>query len=569
MIILGISGPFEHDPSAAILVDGKIVAACEEERFIRKKHAIWELPINSIHYCLEAAKAKPADINVIAYPWSPLAYKRGKWAYFWNVLGYRTSLAYKTIKKETQRCKSQKNRARVMLERSGIDPLKVKIEHVEHHLAHAASAYNLSGFKDAAVMTIDGAGEFVSTMFAEGVGGNIRKIKEIYYPDSLGLFYSIITEYLGFEMNDGEYKVMGMAPYGEAAKADFSKIIKFDEYGYKMNQRYVYIKNNEKYIPSKSFSRRMVKDWGPPREGDDLKAPYTHIAAGAQKILEDVTLKLLNTYLRDILERNDGRLCFAGGCALNVSLNRKILEQPYVKEFFVQPAAGDAGTALGAAVYVAHKSGDAIQKMDHVYLGPEYSAKEIEEALKTNNLKYENSREIEKVAASLLTRGEAVGWFQDRMEFGPRALGNRSILGNPSIQGVSDRINAIIKYREKWRPFCPSVLEGFENEIFENYHESEFMTMSFLVKNPWKKRIQEVVHVDGTARPQIVKKEKNAKFHNLISSFYENTGIPLLLNTSMNRRGEPMVCSPQDAINMFVDSGLKYLVMGDFLASKQ
>lgn len=568
MVILGVATPFSHDPSAALIIDGKIAALCDEERLIREKHAMEKLPVNAIKFCLKKAGITPNDIDIVAYPWSNEAYDEKKWQFARRTWRTRPAHAYKSVLYARSRTKQKTDKLCRTLMASGIDPAKVKIELVEHHIAHASSSYHLSGFKDAAILSIDGAGEFVSTLFAEGKDGQIKKIREIIYPDSLGLFYSTMTEYLGFQINDGEYKVMGMAPYGDPAKADFSHIVKYDKYTYTIDDLYVCARRSKRYAPNRMFSRRMVEDWGPPRKGDGLSEPYIHIAAQAQKTLEDVTLTLMETYLGEALRRNGGKLCFAGGCALNVKLNKRLIEHPLVTELFVQPASNDSGTSLGGAASAAYKAGERIEPMNHVYYGPSYSNREIKSILDKFKIKHEECNDIKDKVSDLLADGKIVAWFQGAMEFGPRALGNRSILGNPTIKGTADEINARIKFRERWRPFCPSILSEYARDIIAIDHPSPYMTFSFTVRDEWIPKIPEVVHVDKSARPQFVDETTNPLFYDLLKAFHKKVGIPVIINTSLNRRGEPIVCSPEDAVGMFYNSGLEFMALGDFLVKK-
>ncbi|MDD5435954.1 MAG: carbamoyltransferase C-terminal domain-containing protein [Candidatus Omnitrophica bacterium] len=569
MRVLGFGGPgFLHDPAAAIVVDGKVVAAVEEERLIRQKHAVGKPCLKSIEYCLEQSATRPEEIDAVAFPWSFDAFNAKRWQYAFKTALSEPSRAYKAIVKSGKQSASTRKAVFEMLGRFGIKVAPEKVFFVEHHIAHAASAYLLSGFKEAAIMSIDGSGEFTSTLFAEGSGGGIRKIKEIDLPDSLGRFYSTMTAYLGFDPNDGEYKLMGMAPYGDASKVSLSDIISCDGRTFKTNPEYVWPIRSRRYIKYAMIPRKLVDRFGPPRKGDGLEEPYTHIAAATQKIFEDSVMKLMDFHLANVLRRT-GNLAYAGGCALNVSLNRKLVESPMVKNIFVQPASHDAGTSLGAAVFAANMLGDKIAPMKNAYLGPEYTNDEMIRSLKRPELEYRHSSDIEKEVAGLLASGEVVGWFQGRMEFGPRALGNRSILGNPTIPGTSDRINEMVKFREKWRPFCPSILREYAKEIIGRDMDAPFMTLSFQVTEKWKGRIPEVVHVDGSMRPQTVSGDDNPRFHRLLKHFFEKTGVPVLINTSLNRRGEPMVCSPEDAVTMYLGSGLDYLAIGDFLARRK
>ncbi len=570
MKILGLAAPFGHDASAALLIDGKVVAAAEEERFTRKKHARDQRPVLATRYCLAAAGITPADIDSIAYPWSLRALREKRWEYLVRNLWNNPSRAYKKFFRNNKEARGQQEFVRTTLREAGFPAQALaKVCWVEHHMAHAASAYYFSGFKEAAVLSIDGGGEITSTLIASAAGGRIRKIKEIVAPDSLGNFYATMTDYLGFEREDGEYKVMGMAPFGDPGRVNLDHIIGWQDRRrtYRCHDDYVWVKRGLRSRMDKVYSKKMVAEFGPEREGDGLSAPYIHIAAATQKKLEDLTLKILETYLSDELRRH-GNLVFAGGCALNVSLNRRLLEHPLIKNLWVQPAAHDSGGSVGAAAYAAAEAGERIEEMRHVFLGPAFTDAEIQKAAQEAGLAAAPCADICETAAQLLKEGKVVGWFQGRMEWGPRALGNRSILGNPTQRGTNDRINAIIKFREKWRPFCPSILEEHAADILGSDHPSPFMTFSFKMAEHWKERIPEAVHVDGTCRPQLVSKSTNPKYHRLIELFRQKTGIPLVINTSLNRRGEPMVCSPQDAFVMFKESGLAYLAMGDFLVTK-
>ena len=567
MKILGIGTPFPHDPSAALIIDGKVVAACDEERFVRKKHALDMLPVNAVKFCLQKAGIGPEEIDCVAFPWSNEAYNREKWAFAERTFFTKPGRAIKAITKASGRCRSKEKKVRQTLLESGITH-NPEVFFIEHHLAHASSAYHLSGFKDAAIMSIDGSGEFVSTLFAEGRKGKITKIKEFIIPDSLGLFYSTMTEYLGFVRNNGEYKLMGMSAYGDPSKCDLTGIISYNKKSFSVSDDYVWVSRAIRDKADRMYSRKMVKRFGPAREGDGLTEPYIHIAAATQQELEEATIGLMETYLGHILKKH-GNLCFAGGCALNVRMNRKILAHPLVKNLFVQPASNDSGCSLGAASYLANEFGEVVEPTPTVYLGPSYTNDEVEEALKRRGVAYERPADIITAAAELLSKGEILGWFQGAMEWGPRALGNRSILAHPAMPGISDEINAKIKFREKWRPFCPSMLAEDAPEILGSDHPSPYMALSFDITEKWRKRIPEAVHVDGSGRPQTVTEKDNPRFHRLLTAFKGKTGLPVLINTSLNRRGEPVVCSPDDALEMFYNCGLTYMAINDFLIHKQ
>ena len=570
MKILGLAAPFGHDSSAALFVDGRVVAAAEEERFTRKKHAEGQRPINAVKFCLDQAKLKTSDIDYIAFPWSFKALREKRTEFFLKTICPHPSRAYKKFFLNNKELRGQNSFIRQTLQACGFDTSGVQIKWIEHHIAHIASSFYLSGMDEAAVLSMDTGGEISSTLLGSAKNREIHKIKEITNPDSLGAFYATMTDYLGFKRGNGEYKLMGMAPYGEQSKINFDHIIWWNDKKktYKCNCDYVWVRRHKRVRPDKVYSKKMVEEFGPQREGDGLSEPCIHVAAVTQEKLEDITLRLIDNYLKDKL-KDHNNLCFAGGCALNVSLNRKLIEHPLINNLWVQPAAHDAGTSLGAAAYVAAQLGEAIEPMKHVYLGPEFTNQQIEEDLRKSGFPFRYENNISEAAADLLYKGHVVGWFQGRMEWGPRALGNRSILGNPTIKGTADKINAIIKFREKWRPFCPSILKEKASEILNSNHPAPFMTTAFKVNPEWKDKVPEVVHVDGTARPQVVEKEINPKFHKVIETFYHKTGIPILINTSLNRRGEPIVCTPEDALAMFEGSGLEYLAIGDFLVEKR
>lgn len=574
MIVLGLSGAVNHDASAALYIDGKLVAAVEEERFLRDKHAKGKMPYEATKFCLEQAGITPEQIDIVAFPYAEIGLKSpARWHYakrHW----YAPDRALTALFSGNRRYWRNHQNVMKLLDDLGIGADRVKFVPVEHHLAHASSAYHLSGFKEkTAIIGIDGKGEYATTFFGYGENGKIHKIKEFYDPDSLGGMYGALTEYLGFEMLDGEFKVMGMAPYGDPTRFDFSRLIDCKYGNFKVNNKLVntvglrrHKKNGKGYF----FSSDLI-DWlGPMREGDEKDEPYIDYAASIQDLLEKTALQLIDYYLGDIIKET-GKIAYAGGVALNVKLNQRIIAMPGVKELFVQPAASDAGTAIGAASYASQIAGVPVEKMEHVYLGPAYTTEQCIEACDNYEqpVTWQRMNNVTAETAKILADGNPVSWFQGRMEFGPRALGNRSILGSPSHSGVADRINAQIKYRERWRPFCPSILDTVAPEILQTEHPSPYMTFTFDVNESWKSRIPEVVHEDGTARAQIVTQHTNPRYYSLLQEMEKLTGNGVVLNTSLNRRGEPMVCSPTDALNMFFGSDLQYLVMEDILITKQ
>ena len=422
-------------------------------------------------------------------------------------------------------------------------------------------------------MGIDGKGEYATTFFGYGENGKIHKIKEFYDPDSLGGLYGAMTEFLGFEMLDGEFKVMGMAPYGNPDLYDLSRLAKFENGELVINTEYANVIGLRRYKEKGKgfyFSPKLIEWLGPKREGDIADDPYIHYAASVQALFEKLALEMMDYYLGDIIKET-GRIAFAGGSALNVKLNQKIIARDEVKELFVQPAAGDAGTAVGAAAYVSQRKGVPVEKMEHVYLGPEYSNEEIIAACAKHpgQPKWQKIDNVPEHIAKIMVEGNPVAWFQGRMEFGPRALGGRSIIGCPSVPNVADRINAQIKFRERWRPFCPSMLDTVAPKMLKVDHPSPFMTFTFEVSDEWKERVPEVVHEDGTSRAQVLERQYNPRWYDLMLELEKLTGNGVSLNTSLNRRGEAMVCSPKDALDMFFGSDLQYLIMEDILVVKE
>ncbi|MDR3300034.1 MAG: carbamoyltransferase, partial [Candidatus Accumulibacter sp.] len=507
LTILGLSGAVGHDPSAALYINGKLIAAAEEERFVRDKHAKNRMPYEAAKFCLEEAGITPSEVDVVAIPFAPISlFGAARWHYA-RRYAYAPDRALDAILTGNRHFYRYKKRIEWCLLQLGFDLKKIKIQPVEHHLAHAASAYLCSGFTEkTAILGIDGKGEYATTFFGWGENGQIHKIKEFFDPDSLGGLYGAITEYLGFDMLDGEFKVMGMAPYGDSTKYDFSRLAKFENGELVINTDYANVIGFKRYKEKGKgyyFSPKLVEWLGPKREGDVADEPYVHYAASMQALFEKLSLEMTDYYLGDIL-RETGKIAFAGGCALNVKLNQKIIARPEVKELYVQPAASDAGTAVGAAAYVSQQRGVAVEKMEHVYLGPAYSNEDVLAAIaryeKAHGIAIQKERleNVPETIAQILADGNPVAWFQGRMEFGPRALGGRSILGCPSVAGVADRINAQIKFRERWRPFCPSMLDTVGPQMFKIDHPAPFMTFTFEVNEAWKTRVPEVVHEDGT-----------------------------------------------------------------------
>lgn len=565
MIILGINGWYtrSHDPSACLIKDGKILAMAEEERFIRQKYAVEKLPLNAVGFCLDEAGLKPDDINIVAFGWD---YRK---KYELRSMNFRYSndeILDIIFPRSTFRYKR-----------------KPKLVIVPHHLAHAASAFFASGFNEATILVVDGQGENESTTIAHGKGNKITILKSFPIKDSLGYFYESVNKYIGFHYLDTG-KTMGLAPYGKT-NIDFHNIIKTDDRGYSLNlkkelqydpsyldeqealvalwheelKKYVKSPNKVEYIFDKDNSRIRAQF--------DISQSYKDLAALAQDALENTMIHSVKIAIKMTGVKD---LCLSGGVALNCAANGKLLQNTPINNLFVFPSANDAGVSAGAALYAAalYNKEAKFSKISHPYFGPEYTNREVEKILKSRKIRYTKPKDICKIAAKLLAGNKVIGWFQGRMEIGPRALGNRSILANPLIKSNWKRVN-IIKGRELWRPLAPAILDECKEEYFENAVYSPFMLTALQVKKDKRTVVPAIVHIDGSSRPQTVSKNVNRKFWNLISNFNKLTGVPVVLNTSFNGPGEPIVCSPQDALQTFNNSGLDHLIINDCLLSKK
>ena len=562
MNILGIH--IGHDSSAALVVDGKIVADVAEERFTRTKHYCG-LPIASIDYCLKSQNLKMADIDVVAVPTEC------------SVPDLNFLLDLRGAKQERKTKKrNMLEFAQELLKRAAAKPpLYIKnfpiknsteIVHVNHHLAHAASAYYTNNLQEKQlIVTMDGAGDDMSTAFWRGENGRIELLQSFPTSTSIGWFYSNVTEALGWWHGDGEGKTMGLAPYGDYTKAQgvlskfhpkFSKgrVVEHHDFGrgFFWNEGgAIQFHFDEAYE-----IRDLVQKYG--RE---------HIAAEAQRILEEQVQELIYPWMEKEGTRN---LSCSGGVFLNVKLNQRIWESGRVARHHIYPNAGDSGLAVGAALYAHYQVNPSapIDSIEDLYWGPEYSEAEIEAALKLRNLPYRRVENVEEYVAKQLAEGKIISWFQGRMESGPRALGNRSILMSANQPQNKDTINARVKFREAFRPFCPSMLWENRADYLENPRDEFFMITSFTCVEGKRKKVPAVVHADATLRPQTVKKEFNARFWNLINEFGKLSDEPLLLNTSFNIMGEPIVTHPREAVRCFYDNGLDCLAIGNFVLEK-
>lgn len=557
--ILGISFDF-HDAAAALLRDGQLMAAAQEERFTRKKHDEG-FPVNAIAYCLREAGITIADVDAVVYYEKPiLKFDRLLETYIrtWP-RGLRSFL--KAIPVWMKSKLWVKQTIQKTLNYHG------PVFFNEHHLSHAASAFYSSGFDEATVVTIDGVGEWETTTIGHGHGSELVITQSIHFPDSLGLLYSALTYYLGFKVNSAEYKVMGLAPYGNPEPYDVAmrKLIHINPDGsYRLDQRY-FAYTHGLTMTNKQFNQLFG---GPPRKPESpLTQREKNIAASLQRVLEEAVLAIVD---RAYALHPSENLCLAGGVALNCVTNEKILKRSKFKHIFIQPASGDAGSALGCALYFHH----AVLKqprtftMAQAYWGPMFGDEEVARVLTDRGVMFERLDPVATVdtAARLIANNHVVGWFQGRMEFGPRALGNRSILADPRQKENWQRVNLKIKFRESFRPFAPAIIEERSQEYFDNATPSPYM---LLTAQSTTDSIPAVTHVDGSARLQTVSHEQNPRFHDLLTAFDRLTGCPILINTSFNVRGEPIVCTPMDALTCFLNTDMDDLVMGNIHVSKK
>ena len=595
MYILGISA-FYHDSAACILKDGEIVAAAQEERFTRKKHDPG-FPHHAIQYCIKEANIAATQIdNVVFYEKPFLKFERLLETYLAFAPRGFTSFAKAMplwIKDKLFQKSALSKELKSALDEN-ID-WRERLLFSEHHLSHAASAFYPSPFDRAAVLTLDGVGEWTTTSIAVGSGSELKVLKEIHFPHSLGLLYSAFTYYTGFKVNSGEYKVMGLAPYGEPRYSDLikEKLITIASDGsFQLDMSYF------DYATGLTMTNKKFNSLfgGPPRKSEtELTQREMDLAASVQKVTEDIVINIAKVIAKETGEKN---LCLAGGVALNCVANGILLREKVFDNIWIQPAAGDAGGALGAALsiwYLHHKkernSSSNRDSMKGAFLGPGFEDNEIESKLKSLGAVYIKLSEedlIEEVA-SALTAEKAVGWMQGRMEFGPRALGARSIIADPRSPLMQKQLNLKVKYRESFRPFAPSVLRDDVNDWFEHDSDSPYMLFVADVQkdkhltmtsneeelfgidklNVPRSSVPAITHIDYSARIQTVHEDTNSKYHAVISKFKEKTGCPLVVNTSFNVRGEPIICSPEDAFKCFMGTELDVLAIGNCLLLKE
>ena len=560
--VLGVSC-FYHDAAAALLRDGEIVAAAQEERFSRKKHD-QGFPVRAIRYVLREAGIDPERLDAVGFYDKPLL----KFERMLSTYVATFPRSFGSFRKAMPVWLHEKLWVPAII-RKELKPYRGPIYFAEHHMSHAASCFLPSPFEEAAILTIDGVGEWATASYGIGKGTDIKLFKEIRFPHSLGLLYSAFTYYLGFKVNSAEYKVMGLAPYGKPAHFEriLRDMIHINEDGsFKLNMKY-FAYDHGLTMTNGAFDEFFG---GPPRKPETwMSEREFDIAASVQKVCEEIVLRMARH-----LHKETGltRLCMAGGVALNCVANGRVIRETPMKELWVQPAAGDAGGAVGVAHYVHNTLGrrPRAKAWTHAFLGPHYTDAEIAQYLEGAGARYQtlSDRDLVVRSARLIAEGHVVGWFQGRMEFGPRALGGRSILADPRDPKMRDTLNMKIKFREGFRPFAPSVLADKASEWFDIACDSPYMLLVAQVREG-KRVIPSVTHVDNSARLQTVTREDAPLYYDLIAEFGRLTGVPVIINTSFNVRGEPIVCTPHDAYLCFMRTNMDHLVLGHHLLDKR
>jgi carbamoyltransferase len=592
---MNILGLIYHEgsthPSACLLINGRLISFIEEERLVRAKQANNYFPSMSLSHCLREGNIGLNDIDYIAFGWDSNLY-----TFKHPFHQVRTFLKERLLRRSRHRIKNINNgrpdmgsalvsgfkeiliynpknitqKLTIGLNNAGFINERIPpVIFVKHHLAHAASAFYCSGYEEAAVLIFDGHGEENTTTIYKGEGKKLTLLKEINIPNSLGWFYSAFTEYLGWSPNEGEVKLMGLAPYGSynpEIKKIMDEIITVTDDGFTLDSDYIFF-NKRSY--GEFFSDLVVDKLGPPRaKNEEITDKHKNIAFAVQAKMEEAGMALSRLALR---LAESGNLCLSGGVALNCKMNGFIHKSGIADNIFIQPVSYDAGTSMGAAMAVAMQMGDDCRfKMEHAYLGASYSNDEIKAVLDMNKISYTYREDIAAYGAKLISEGKILGWFQNRMEAGARALGGRSILADPRDPAMKDKVNNNVKFRENWRPFALSILEEDIGEYLVKPVTSPFMAMAFDVIPDKINDIQSAIHhIDKTTRPQSVSREVNPLYWELIDEFRKLSGVPAVLNTSFNIKGEPIVCSPSDALRCFYGTGIDVLIMGNFVVEKR
>lgn len=574
MYILGINA-YHGGASACLIKDGQLIAAAEEERFKRVKY--WAgFPVEAIRYCLQAGGITPYDLEHIGISRNPSANLHKK-----VLFALRRRPNFEFIKDRLANMGRVRDLKTAFCQALGIEPqaLKAEFHNIEHHRAHMASAFFVSPFQEAAILSEDGMGDFVSTMWGIGRGNRFEVLGAINYPHSLGWLYTAVSQWLGFPKYGDEGKVMGLAPYGKPVYMDqFRKIVRLQRDGtFELDIDYFALDaegatmtwDGGEPVLGTLYSPKLVDVFGPPRvPRTEITQHHQNVAASLQAMLEEAEFVLVRELQK---ETGQKALCMAGGVALNSAFNGKVLPQTDFEDIYIQPAAGDAGTALGVAYYIYHQilGQPRIYLLNHAYTGPRFTNGRIAQVLDGYGLPYEELDEdqLVKRGGEIVAQGDVLGWFQGRMEWGPRALGNRSIIADPRREDMKDILNARIKHRERFRPFAPSILMEAVGDYFDQTYPDPFMIKVYNVLEHKRKEIPAVTHVDGTGRLQTVEREVNPLYWQLIQEFENLTGVPVVLNTSFNEN-EPIVCTPQEAIECFLRTKMDALAIGNYLVRK-
>ncbi len=575
MNILGFNC-FGHDSAAALIIDGEVVFAVEEERLNRKKH-FGGIPVQSIKACLDFSGLKLSEIDHVTFFWKPsISYLHVP------VFLIKYFDKVPTLMKESREFTVEENLGmlRYLSKMKSLPETlinlfpeekqpKFKFHLSEHHLCHAASALYCSPFDEAAILTIDGAGEWTTSLLAHGKGNIIKKISKVETPYSLGAFYQAVSRHLGFKLISGPGKLMGLSSYGDKNSAEYDKMKKIvtltNDGGFKLDMSYM----SYHYTRKTGVTPKFEKFFGPSKsEGKDWSEHEMNVAAAAQHIVEDVIIHMAN-HLHKITKSEN--LCIAGGVGLNSVANGLLPAHTPFKEIYIQPAAGDSGTAVGSALFYHHchlglKRASVVMK--DAFLGPGYNDDECLKAVKESGLPYIYTEEYYSFAAKMLDKGKIIGWFQGKMEFGPRALGNRSILANPCIAEMKDVLNARVKFREGFRPFAAIILEESCGDYFDSTYPNPYMLMVYYVKPERRSELPSITHVDGSVRIQTVNETENLPMRKLLQAFQKESGVPILINTSFNIKGEPIVCTPFDAVDSFKRADIDYLIIGNYIVAK-
>jgi len=563
------------DPAAGLIQDGRLVAFVEEERLMRYKHAPGSFPIRAIDFCLESAGLTLDDVDFFTYGWDAPRYGNGQIEAFYQETNreYPPNSGTRAWQKGNLSWFSEQGLRRRLQQEivrfyGRADPPELRF--YPHHKSHAATALFGSPFDEALVFTIDGSGDHQCATLWHGQGTQLELLCEITIPHSLGWFYAAMTEFLGFDAYDGEYKVMGLAAYGrenQKFRDALARVVQPGPNGfdYTVDPKYIH---HGPHTYSGRFTDHLVELLGiAPRQGKrPLEAVHEDLAFETQHALESHVLRLLTHFRRTTGLKN---LCMAGGCALNVKMNSKIHQSGLFDDMFIFPFPSDSGCGIGAAMAIhAELSGKRPEPLEHVYLGPSYTDQQIEAQLQSCGLAYHRPENLEDAAADLLAAGKVIGWFQTALEAGPRALGARSILADPRSIDARDRVNSAIKFREYWRPFCPSLTEESASRFLKRAGRGPYMVLAFEATEESSRTVPGVVHVDQTMRVQTVDRRSNPRYHAMLAAFERKAGVPVVLNTSFNIKGEPIVCSPRDALRTYSSTGLDALVIGPFVVEK-